>query len=218
MSLLPTKRHGRLPRTGGFTLLEIVVTLLLIGFWPALVAPMFRRAHRLTTSTPACCPRLVNWRYVVRNPRARGRRPRTVAHLRHRRLYRPSVSDSLTAPASTSRVNPTRRLFHEAGADRRDWCRGRLCPRRSRSSMTLLEALAALVILGASAAGFLGSSRTARARCSRRQPGISATAVAEATLKDAVRADNEGTTPDGLRRPRRLSDSRRVAALVRECR
>lgn len=41
MPLLPTKRHGRL-RAGGFTLLEIVVTLVLLGLAAALVAPAFR--------------------------------------------------------------------------------------------------------------------------------------------------------------------------------
>jgi prepilin-type N-terminal cleavage/methylation domain-containing protein len=41
MALLPTKRHGRL-RAGGFTLLEIVVTLVLLGLAAALVAPAFR--------------------------------------------------------------------------------------------------------------------------------------------------------------------------------
>ena len=46
MPSFPTKRHGRL-RTGGFTLLEIVVTLVLLGLATALVAPAFR-----TSSTP----------------------------------------------------------------------------------------------------------------------------------------------------------------------
>ena len=41
MALLPKKRHGRL-RASGFTLLEIVVTLVLLGLAAALVAPAFR--------------------------------------------------------------------------------------------------------------------------------------------------------------------------------
>ena len=41
MPLFPTKRHGRL-RAGGFTLLEIVVTLVLLGLAAAMVAPAFR--------------------------------------------------------------------------------------------------------------------------------------------------------------------------------
>jgi prepilin-type N-terminal cleavage/methylation domain-containing protein len=41
MPRLTTKRHGRF-RTRGFTLLEIVVTLVLLGLAAALVAPAFR--------------------------------------------------------------------------------------------------------------------------------------------------------------------------------
>lgn len=41
MALLPTKRHGRL-RAGGFTLLEIVVVLVLLGLAAALVTPAFQ--------------------------------------------------------------------------------------------------------------------------------------------------------------------------------
>ena len=41
MPPLPTERHGRL-RADGFTLLEIAVTLVLLGLAAALVAPVFR--------------------------------------------------------------------------------------------------------------------------------------------------------------------------------
>ena len=41
MPLDPTKRHGRY-RSSGFTLLEILVTLLVLGLSAALVAPLFR--------------------------------------------------------------------------------------------------------------------------------------------------------------------------------
>lgn len=41
MPPLRTERHGRL-RAGGFTLLEIVVTLVLLGLAAALVSPVFR--------------------------------------------------------------------------------------------------------------------------------------------------------------------------------
>ena len=37
----PGKRHGRLP-SGGFTLLEVLVTLLLLGLMAAVVAPVVR--------------------------------------------------------------------------------------------------------------------------------------------------------------------------------
>jgi prepilin-type N-terminal cleavage/methylation domain-containing protein len=41
MPLEPTKRHGR-NRASGFTLLEILVTLLVLGLAAALVVPVFR--------------------------------------------------------------------------------------------------------------------------------------------------------------------------------
>jgi prepilin-type N-terminal cleavage/methylation domain-containing protein len=41
MFLDPTKRHGR-NRTSGFTLLEILVTLIVLGVAATLVAPVFR--------------------------------------------------------------------------------------------------------------------------------------------------------------------------------
>ena len=59
--------------------------------------------------------------------------------------------------------------------------------------MTMLEALAALVILGASAAGFLGVFQNGARSMQSASAWNRATAVAEATLSDAVRAHNEGT-------------------------
>jgi prepilin-type N-terminal cleavage/methylation domain-containing protein len=44
MALVPSKRHGRF-RTRGFTLLEIVVTLVLLSIAAAIVAPAFRTAR-----------------------------------------------------------------------------------------------------------------------------------------------------------------------------
>ena len=41
MALFPIKRYGRF-RAGGFTLLEVVVTLVLLGLAAALVVPAFR--------------------------------------------------------------------------------------------------------------------------------------------------------------------------------
>lgn len=43
MSPLPTNRHAQFRTVSGFTLLEIVVTLVLLGLAAGLVAPMFRR-------------------------------------------------------------------------------------------------------------------------------------------------------------------------------
>ena len=71
--------------------------------------------------------------------------------------------------------------------------------------MTMLEALAALVILGASAAGFLGVFQNGARSMQSASAWNRATAVAEATLADAVRAHTEGSTPaapenaDGLK-------------------
>ena len=64
--------------------------------------------------------------------------------------------------------------------------------------MTMLEALAALVILGASAAGFLGVFQNGARSMLSASAWNRATAVAEATLTDAVRAHTEGTPVDGL--------------------
>ena len=62
--------------------------------------------------------------------------------------------------------------------------------------MTMLEALAALVILGASAAGFLGVFQNGARSMQSASAWNRATAVAEATLSDAVRAHTEGTSRD----------------------
>ena len=64
--------------------------------------------------------------------------------------------------------------------------------------MTMLEALAALVILGASAAGFLGVFQNSARSMQAASAWNRATDVAEAILSDAVRAHTEGTTADGL--------------------
>ena len=63
--------------------------------------------------------------------------------------------------------------------------------------MTMLEALAALVILGASAAGFLGVFQNGARSMQSASTWNRATAVAEATVADAVRAHSEGTPFDG---------------------
>ena len=62
--------------------------------------------------------------------------------------------------------------------------------------MTMLEALAALVILGASAAGFLGVFQNGARSMQSASAWNRATTVAEATLSDAVRAHTEGTSRD----------------------
>lgn len=49
----PTGRHARIRGSTGFTLLEIVVTLLIIGIGTALVAPMFRRDSLPDDAFPA---------------------------------------------------------------------------------------------------------------------------------------------------------------------
>ena len=70
----------------------------------------------------------------------------------------------------------------------------------------MLEALAALVILGASAAGFLGVFQNGARSMQSASAWNRATAVAEATLTDAVRAHAEGTALDA--RPGSLEDVR----------
>ena len=62
--------------------------------------------------------------------------------------------------------------------------------------MTLLEALVALVILGASAAGFLGVFQNSAQAVQSAAAWNDATARAATTLEDAVRASKEGTTPE----------------------
>lgn len=49
----PACRHARIRRSTGFTLLEIVVTLVLIGLGTALVAPVFRRQSPPDDAWPA---------------------------------------------------------------------------------------------------------------------------------------------------------------------
>ena len=58
--------------------------------------------------------------------------------------------------------------------------------------MTLLEALVALVILGASAAGFLGVFQNGARSVQSAESWNRASAIAAATLEDAVRASKEG--------------------------
>lgn len=65
--------------------------------------------------------------------------------------------------------------------------------------MTLLESLVALVILGASAAGFLGVFQSAARTTRSAEEWNRATATAQAMLEDAVRARIQGdavTMPD----------------------
>lgn len=62
--------------------------------------------------------------------------------------------------------------------------------------MTLLEALVALVILGASAAGFLGVFQNSARSVQSAESWNRASALAAATLEDAVRAAKEGTAPE----------------------
>ena len=70
----------------------------------------------------------------------------------------------------------------------------------------MLEALAALVILGASAAGFLGVFQNGARSMQSASAWNRATAGAEATHTDAVRAHAEGTALDA--RPERLEGVR----------
>lgn len=62
--------------------------------------------------------------------------------------------------------------------------------------MTLLEALVALVILGASAAGFLGVFQNSARSVQSAESWNTASAVAASTLETAVRSANDGTAPD----------------------
>lgn len=71
--------------------------------------------------------------------------------------------------------------------------------------MTLLEALVALVILGASAAGFLGVFQTSARSVQSAESWNRASALASTTLEDAVRTAKEGSisgvvAPDGRAR------------------
>jgi type II secretory pathway pseudopilin PulG len=62
--------------------------------------------------------------------------------------------------------------------------------------MTLLEALVALVILGASAAGFLGVFQNGARSVQSASAWNRASAAAEAALEESVRAAKEGTVPN----------------------
>ncbi len=61
--------------------------------------------------------------------------------------------------------------------------------------MTLLEAMVALVILGASAAGVLGVFQNGARSVQSADSWNRASAAAESELEEAVRARMEGTTP-----------------------
>jgi type II secretory pathway pseudopilin PulG len=65
--------------------------------------------------------------------------------------------------------------------------------------MTMLEALVALVILGASAAGFLGVFQNGARAMQSASEWNRATAVAEAALEESVRARIAGTDAETLR-------------------
>jgi type II secretory pathway pseudopilin PulG len=60
--------------------------------------------------------------------------------------------------------------------------------------MTLLEALTALVILGASAAGFLGVFQNGARSVQSAEEWNRASAAAESALEDAVRAAKDGSS------------------------
>jgi type II secretory pathway pseudopilin PulG len=62
--------------------------------------------------------------------------------------------------------------------------------------MTMLEALVALVILGASAAGFLGVFQSGARSMQSAAEWNRATAVAESVLEEAVRAKSSGEAAD----------------------
>ena len=62
--------------------------------------------------------------------------------------------------------------------------------------MTLLEALVALVILGASAAGFLGVFQNSSRSVQSAQSWNAASAAAASAVEDAVRTVKEGAAPD----------------------
>ena len=62
--------------------------------------------------------------------------------------------------------------------------------------MTLLEALVALVILGASAAGFLGVFQNSARSMQSAAEWNRATAAAESVLEESVNARTRGTTTD----------------------
>ena len=121
MALLPTKRHGRI-RARGFTLLEIVVTLVLLGLAAALVAPAFR-----TDSAPD--ERLQSVLAMTREAAVR-RAQTLVLHVDDRGSWRLVAAVESTSIArgrfvdGTSdlriRVNPLGACFNEGAAGTRN--------------------------------------------------------------------------------------------------
>jgi len=119
----PTGRHARIRNSTGFTLLEIVVTLVLIGLGTALVAPMFRRDTLPDDDYPA----------VVSAARelAVRRAQRLVLDVDDRGQWRLSAAGDSTAigagvlsdPITASRLSltPLGACFHERGPDARGW-------------------------------------------------------------------------------------------------
>ena len=119
----PTGRHARIRTSTGFTLLEIIVTMVLIGLGTALVAPMFRRDALPDDGYPA----------VVSAARelAVRRAQRLRLDVDDRGQWRLSAlgdSTALGAGLLSERVGASRltftplgACFHESGADSRDW-------------------------------------------------------------------------------------------------
>ena len=119
----PTGRHARIRKSTGFTLLEIVVTLVLIGLGTALVAPMFRRDALPDDDYPA----------VVSAARelAVRRAQRLVLDVDDRGQWRLSAAGDSTAigagiltervTASRLSLTPLGACLHENGPDARDW-------------------------------------------------------------------------------------------------
>ena len=113
----------RIRKSSGFTLLEIVVTLLLIGLGTALVAPMFRRVAPPDDAFPAVVS-------VARELAVR-RAQRLVLEVNDRGQWRLSaLGDSTTigggvladqATATRLSITPLGACFHENNADSRDW-------------------------------------------------------------------------------------------------
>ena len=119
----PTGRHARIRESSGFTLLEIVVTLMLIGLGTALVAPMFRRVALPDDAYPA----------VVSAARelAVRRAQRLVLEVNDSGQWRlfafgdsTAIGDGvLSERVTASRLNitPLGACFYENNADLRDW-------------------------------------------------------------------------------------------------
>ena len=117
------RNWGQTRISAGFTLLEIVVTLLLIGLGTALVAPMFRRDRLPDDAWPA----------VVSAARelAVRRAQRLVLDVDERGQWRLSaLGDSTTIGAgvlservvtSHLSITPLGACFREEGAGARDW-------------------------------------------------------------------------------------------------